>query len=259
MVQTKEIMTLAVEIGDIMLRSGAELYRVEDSLIRILEAYGIENFDVYVLSNGIFASANESCDDACSMIRHVPLSGVNLGKVAALNQLTRDICDHTCSIAEANVRLEECKKLPPYPKPLLISGCAIACGCLCYLFGGTHVLDMLFATIIGGLEEAFLLACQKHRITRFLTTIYASIFVAVLTILVFMTGLPIHYDKIIIGDIMPLVPGIVFTTSIRDFYNSDYLSGTIHLIDALLTALCIAVGVGLPIILFRYMGGGFPL
>ena len=121
------------------------------------------------------------------------------------------------------------------------------------------MLDMLFATIIGGLEEAFLLACQKHRITRFLTTIYASILVAVLTILVFMTGLPIHYDKIIIGDIMPLVPGIVFTTSIRDFYNSDYLSGTIHLIDALLTALCIAVGVGLPIILFRYMGGGFPL
>ena len=43
MVQTKEIMTLAVEIGDIMLRSGAELYRVEDSLIRILEAYGIED------------------------------------------------------------------------------------------------------------------------------------------------------------------------------------------------------------------------
>ena len=81
MVQTKEIMTLAVEIGDIMLRSGAELYRVEDSLIRILEAYGIEDFDVYVLSNGIFASANESRDDACSMIRHVPLSGVNLGKV----------------------------------------------------------------------------------------------------------------------------------------------------------------------------------
>ena len=128
MVQTKEIMTLAVEIGDIMLRSGAELYRVENSLIRILEAYGIEDFDVYVLSNGIFASANESRDDACSMIRHVPLSGVNLGKVAALNQLTRDICDHTCSISEANIRLEECKKLPSYPRPLLIGGCAIACG-----------------------------------------------------------------------------------------------------------------------------------
>ena len=61
MVQTKEIMTLAVEIGDIMLRSGAELYRVEDSLIRILEAYGIEDFDVYVLSNGIFLQYDPAC------------------------------------------------------------------------------------------------------------------------------------------------------------------------------------------------------
>ena len=58
---------------------------------------------------------------------------------------------------------------------------------------------------------------------------------------------------------MPLVPGIVFTTSIRDFYNGDYLSGTIHLIDALLTALCIAVGICLPIVLFRYLGGGLAL
>lgn len=35
---TKEILTLAVEIGDAMLRCGAEIYRVEDSVIRILEA-----------------------------------------------------------------------------------------------------------------------------------------------------------------------------------------------------------------------------
>ena len=56
---TKEILTLAVEIGDAMLRCGAEIYRVEDSVIRILEAFGLDDFDAYVLSNGIFASANE--------------------------------------------------------------------------------------------------------------------------------------------------------------------------------------------------------
>ena len=105
MAHTKEILTLAVEIGDTMLRNGAEIYRVEDSLIHILESCNVENFDVYVLSNGIFASANEDREDACSMIRHVPISSVNLGKVAALNQLVREICDHKCSIEEATVRL----------------------------------------------------------------------------------------------------------------------------------------------------------
>ena len=63
MVQTKEIMTLAVEIGDIMLRSGAELYRVEDSLIRILEAYGIEDFD----SKRCWQRVKSIC--ACPMMR----------------------------------------------------------------------------------------------------------------------------------------------------------------------------------------------
>ena len=106
---TKEILTLAVEIGDAMLRCGAEIYRVEDSVIRILEAFGLDDFDAYVLSNGIFASANESREDACSVVRYVPLSATHLGKLAALNQLTRDICNHKCSVAEAsNSGLCEC-------------------------------------------------------------------------------------------------------------------------------------------------------
>lgn len=258
MAHTKELLALTVEIGDTMLRNGAEIYRVEDSMIHILESFEIDNFDVYVLSNGIFASANEEREDACSMIRHVPIASINLSKVAALNQLVRDICEHKCSISEATVRLTECKHIPSYPKPVLVAACAIACGCFSYLFGGT-VLDMLFATLIGFVEQLFLFTCQKRHISRFLTNVYASLVVAILSITIFATGIPIHHDKIIIADIMPLVPGIVFTTSIRDFYNSDYLSGTIHLIDALLTALCIAVGICLPIILFRYLGGGLAL
>jgi uncharacterized membrane protein YjjP (DUF1212 family) len=78
----------------------------------------------------------------------------------------------------------------------------------------------------------------------------------ILSILVFYTGLPVMQDKIVIGSIMPLVPGIAFTTSIRDFYNGDFLSGTIHLIDALLTALCIAVGVCISIYICQLLGGG---
>jgi len=73
MAVTKEILSLAVETGDALLRNGAEVYRVEDTVMHILKAYEIEEYDVYVLSNGIFASANENKDDACSMIRHVPL------------------------------------------------------------------------------------------------------------------------------------------------------------------------------------------
>lgn len=247
--KTKEVMSLAVEIGDEMLRNGAEIYRVEDTVIHILEAFEVEEFDVYVLSNGIFASANENKDDACSMIRHVPLGSVNLEKITILNQLARDICQNNCSIESAWDRLKECKKLRQYPKWIQIACCGIGSGCFCYLFGG-QVIDMFFALIIGSLEQIFLLGCQKNKIPRFITTLLASLFVTTLSFLVVFSGIKVLQDKIIIGAIMPLVPGIAFTTSIRDFYNGDYLSGTIHLVDALITAVCIAIGACLPLFLW---------
>ena len=39
MAYTKEILTLAVDIGDQMLRNGAEIYRIEDTVIHMLRAY----------------------------------------------------------------------------------------------------------------------------------------------------------------------------------------------------------------------------
>lgn len=258
MTSTKDILTLSVEIADTMLRNGAEIYRVEDSVIHILEAYSIDHFDVYVLSNGIFASANEDREDACSMVRHVPLGSTDLGKIAALNQLVRDICFHSCTVEEAWSRLKECRVLPSYRTTLCVLACGLGNSCFCYLFGGGP-WDVCFAVAIGILEQYLLFYFKKHKVSKFLTNVFASMFVSVLSILVYMSGLPVLYDKIIIGSIMPLLPGILFTTSIRDFYNGDYLSGTIHLIDALLTALCIAVGVCIPIIFFRYLGGGIAL
>ncbi len=255
MAYTKEILTLAVELGDQMLRNGAEIYRIEDTVIHILRAYDIEDFDVYVLSNGIFASANENKEDSCSMIRHVPLGSVNLGKISALNQLAREICTHECSLIEAWDRLEDCKNLRSYSKLTCIICCGLGCGAFAYLFGG-RLIDATFAVIVGFVEQIALLAFTKHKVSRVLSNVFASVLVTILSILIMLTGLPVMQDKIVIGAIMPLVPGIAFTTSIRDFYNGDYLSGTIHLIDALLTALCIAVGVCISIFIYQKISGG---
>jgi len=255
MATTKEILALTVEIADVMLRNGGEIYRIEDTVIHILKAYNVENFDVYVLSNGIFASANEDKEDACSMIRHVPLGEVNLAKISYLNQLARDLCNHSCTIDEAWDRLNESQKLPKYSKITQVFFCGLGSACFSFIFGG-GVLDFGFAFLIGAIEKIILLALTKYKVSRFLQNVFASIFVAACSILVSQTGLPVLQDKIVIGAIMPLVPGITFTTSIRDFHNGDYLSGTIHIIDALLTAFCIAVGICLPLVAYSYLGGG---
>ncbi len=106
------------------------------------------------------------------------------------------------------------------------------------------------------LLQLFLDTLRQQKSSKFITNILGSAFATLLALLALLLGVPIHYDKVIIGDIMPLVPGIALTTSIRDFFNGDYLSGAIHMIDAILTAFCIAVGVGTVITLFRFLLGG---
>ena len=77
--------------------------------------------------------------------------------------------------------------------------------------------------------------------------------------LLVLCGLGNNIDKVIIGSIIRLVPGVALTTSIRDFFNGDYLSGTIRMIDAVLVGGCIAVGVGVVIRLMSIITGGMPL
>lgn len=255
MADAKEVLTFSVELGDQLLRNGGEVYRIEDSILAMLNSYGITDCDVYVISNGIFASANESSEDACSIIRHVPLAPVHLGKIAALNNLCREVCNQKISIEDAWVKLEEIKQLKEYNRKLLILATGVGCAGFAYLFGGS-VLDAFIALIIGLVEWGLMDLLKRAKSSKAVINVFTAAFVTIFAVICYLAKLPVHYDKIIIGDIMPLVPGIAFTTSIRDFVNGDYLSGAIKLIDALLTAFCIAVGVGIVITLGNIITGG---
>ncbi len=112
----------------------------------------LKNYDVYVLSNGIFEVQTRIVEDACSMIRHIPLGTTHLGRIAALNQLSREICSHECSLIDAWNRLERCKNISfgKTCRPHLL--CGLGCGCFSYLFGGT-ALDSIVGFFIGMLLQ----------------------------------------------------------------------------------------------------------
>ncbi len=250
---TKKVLSFAVELGDILLRNGAEVYRVEDSVLAILNAFDITDCDVYVLSNGIFASADEVTEHASSMIRHVPMYPMHLSRIAALNSLCRRVCAKEIALEDAWKELEECKKIPSYSLPVLTIATGIGCGGFSYMFGGS-ILDALCAIVVGAVLKLFLDFESRTTHSKTITNVLGSMVIAIVAMLFYVSGLPVHFDKIIIGSIMPLVPGIPITNGIRDFINGDYLSGSIRVIDALLTAFCIAVGIGIVISIVQIGG-----
>ena len=114
----KKVLELTVSVGEILLKNGAEIFRVQETMERIARAYRTENFHVYVISNGLFASVDEDGRGHSTEVRHVPLSAPHLGRVAALNQLSREIEAGICPLEEAFARLEEVKHLPYSPPAL---------------------------------------------------------------------------------------------------------------------------------------------
>ena len=88
----RKALELAGHAGCILLKNGAEIFRVQETMIRILCAYGVTDHNVYVISNGIFATEGEGTDHALSLVRHVPLGGVNLSRIDAVNAVSREIC-----------------------------------------------------------------------------------------------------------------------------------------------------------------------
>lgn len=247
MSDTKVRLSFAVDVGSVMLSSGAEVYRVKETMTHMLKGLGIDEFDVYVLSNAIFASANERQEDSCSIVRNIVSSDFHLGKISALNQLSRDIYNHQITLADAIARFEQIRAMKRAPFPILLCACGLGAGCFTVLFGG-DILDGLVSFFNGLILGVFL---YKIHGSRFIRNIFGSFIVSGVAMGAATIFPGLNYNEIIIGTLMPLVPGIALTTGVRDLFYGDYLSGAIHMLDAVLTGLCIAVGVGVLVTLFK--------
>lgn len=255
MPESKNVLNLAVSMGEELLKNGGEIYRVQETVSRVMEAYGVVDYHVFVVTNGIFATVHEEREDAGSMVRYIPLGEINLEKIAGINQLSREICQGGLSLKEANKRLEECRQISGEKDIMLVLACGIESAGFCFLFGGRWFASLL-SFLLGVLLQTFLLAGNRRNVSKFLLNILGSAFVTASSLLFYRLGLSVQPDRIIIGGIIVLMPGVSLVTGIRDLFNGDYLSGGIRLMDALLTGICIAVGVGAAVQLYQILGGG---
>ena len=237
--QRRRIMDFIMAAGQTLLENGAEVFRVEQTMEIMARSFHLREFHVYILTNGIFASAGTA---EISEVRNVPVRTTHLGRVAAVNELSRQIAAGGLTLDEAEAQLARAQRIPfPNDRVQLAAGLSGAF-CFAMIFGGTFRAG-LAAAVAGLAANGYLLLCERLNLPggfRKITT--ASLITLVCLPLCHLLGTEASHA--IIGTLMILTPGIAFTMGIRDFVQGDYLSGTIRMIDALLVAACIAIGTG---------------
>ena len=246
----RRIMDFIMAAGQTLLENGAEVFRVEQTMEIMARSFHLREFHVYVLTNGIFASAGTA---EISEVRNVPNRTTHLSRVAAVNALSREIAEGNMTLDEAESRLVLARRIP-FPKDWvqLVSG---MCGAFCFalIFGG-DLKAGIAAAAAGVAANAYLLFCGRHGVGGGFRTISTAALITLCCILG-CSLLGTEASHAIIGTLMILTPGIAFTMGIRDFVHGDYLSGTIRMIDALLIAASIAIGTGLVLSLYTFFTG----
>ena len=251
--RSQQALTLAADAAALLLASGAETSRAQETAEILFRSFGTGELQAYVLTNGVIAVPLEH--SLPGGVRNVPNSSVNLMQVAAVNELSRQAAAGRVSLAQARCRLDEIKRLPELEDWKQMLACGIGCACAGVMFGG-GAWEALAASIAGMCVQALLLWLARTGINRIFSRLAGAALVVSVITLVGLVLPGLNQNPPTIGALMPLTPGVALTMSIRDFISGDYLSGTIRLIDALLTAGCIACGVGLALMVWAFVLGG---
>lgn len=234
------LLHLLLDIGKLMLRSGGEVNRVENTLSLIGKAYGATETNVLVITTTIIITMEFSDGNLITESCRIEKScGNMLWQLEKINALSRKCCENPISIDLLEEEVRKCER--PVNKQKFYIGSLIVAGAFAVLFGGS-IFDaaaaMIFALVIclfqSKLSDFFPNNIVFNTVCSFVVGIIICLFAKIIPF--------INADNIITGDIMLLIPGVAFTNAIRDLFVGDTVSGLMRLIESLLWAAGLAVG-----------------
>ena len=237
----EQLLTCALDIGEKMLISGAEIGRVEDSVRLICSAYGCKRTDVFTITSSIVVSIEDENRKFYTQSRRITGGKTDLTRLDRLNALSRQICRETPGWEFVQGRLAEIDSAKGYPFWLEVASSAMIGGAFAIFFGG-GLADGAAAAVLGALLRLLTWLLQKAHMNQILVNVAAAFLLSVAAISCVRLGLGNDPNEIIIGNIMLLIPGIALTNSLRDMISGDIISGLLRFLDAILVAAAIAAG-----------------
>ena len=237
------LMDLSITLGHRLAMSGAETFRVEDSMFLVLKAYGIDA-EVFATTNYLTVSIKGENGKPMTRMRRIGIHGNDLDAVERYSNLSRRLCACAPDPAIAQQWLKETDdSRRSYSIWAYFLGHFLGAAGFAIMFGSTFT-DCLLSGVCGLIIGAVSLLMDKFNPNQFFRIIISAFVMALAAYAMKGIGLAYNADTVIIGALMLLVPGLLFTNALRDIINGDTNSGLNRVIQVFLIAIAIALGTG---------------
>lgn len=235
------LLDLATDLGYELAMSGAETFRVEETVSRVLLAYGVQS-EVFAIPNCLTVSIETDIGKPMTRMRRIGFHGNDLDSVERLAGLSRGICSRTPDPDEAKQWLQQvCATKRSYPLWLQLLGHFLGAFGFSITFGGT-LMDGICSGICGILVGIINRFMEKFKVNPFFRIIAEAFPMALLAFGFCALSVAQQADMVNIGALMLLVPGLLFTNAMRDIIYGDTNSGTNRIVQVLLIAAAIVLG-----------------
>ena len=235
------LLDLASDLGYELAMSGAETFRVEDTIQHILNSYHVSS-EVFAIPNYLIVGITSENGKPYTRMRRIGYHGNNLDAVERLNALSRKICTQHPDPAEALNWLDEVRSsILYYPTPVVLLGDFIGAFGFSILFG-CSLPDAIWGGICGVIIGCVNQVMSSLKSNPLFNTFAASFLMAIFAYILCAFGFAKNADAINIGALMLLVPGLLFTNSLRDIIYGDTNSGINRIVQVILIAVALAMG-----------------
>ncbi len=245
------LLRIALDIGEGLLKSGAEVHRVELAVEKICRAYGAIHVEVFTIHSLILASVRMPDGSYSAQTRRITDITNHITLLEKYNELSRRFCKETPEFNEADRLIENAKNGRNYPKWMTFLGYMLASSSFAVFFGGT--LRDGIATVFVGVALYFVDRIRFDYFNHTVKTLLMAFFAGLLACIGVRVGLADNLDMVIIGSMMLMIPGLSLGNSMRDLMCGDTIAGTIKTVQAIILATMIAIGYALAVVI---AGGG---
>ena len=252
----KKVLILALFAGEIMMKSGAEIYRVEDTIVRICKACGVDHAECFATTTGIFLSIDKRGEDSGmnTYIKRIKGSEINLAKISAVNTFSRVFTTTDLSIDDGFEQLRKINAEPRFGPVVRLIGAILVGVFFCPIFGGA-IGDMIVAGVISGITYLISCGIARLNINNFIRIFISCMAAAGMVLAAAAIGFSDTISPVVVAATTIFLPGVAITNAARDLLSGDMLSGVARAAEAAVTAVAIAGGVGIGIQLWL-LGGG---
>jgi len=235
------ILDLALQMGSLMLENGAETQRVQWTMEMMLSR-GDLFAQSYVIHTGVFVGVHDSSFVSATRFARITERRVNLEKIILLNDIARRFNNNELDIESCSHELERVSAITDFKPHVQLICYGLVSMTFTVLFGGKPY-DGFASFITGIILGIVMLMLSRVRTSAFLANVVGGSVLTLSAIALVKAGIGVSYIKIIIGALMPLVPGFAITSAARDMVFGDLLSGMSRAGEAVFMSGAITVGV----------------